>query len=428
MQTDAQVTATELEKVRKDVQTLFAREGPFWNFIEKKDVETISNRDMRVPLEIRPGGNFGHFDPDGGDMGRGEASQFEKAVVGSQFLKIGIEWTKKAEWGTSSDTKAVVNALKWNLAKAMPEFRTQLDSVLMTAGDGIVGTISAVSTAGGKDTYTLGTDGFGAHLVRFGQFVNVYPAAMTAARPMTGVGVGAIDNLTAVKIDYWDVEGKQIRIMGSPTTPPALAGDKLVLNGLAGTNPTSVYGVPYHHNSSSTGFWLGLNRANYPEVRSNRVNANGALDLPFARLALNKIGNRLGMEKIPTVIAWTHPCQMDAYEQLGQLVSIINKDTGSQGLNLYFGGNMQIAGAPVRGHYSWNMFRIDFVNKSVWGRGETLPVDFYDVDSKRIFEVRGASGGVATSQIFYLATGFNTFVTNPAATSYIDGLTAPSGY
>jgi hypothetical protein len=89
---------------------------------------------------------------------------------------------------------------------------------------------------------------------------------------------------------------------------------------------------------------------------------------------------------------------------------------------------MQLAGAPIRTHFNWNRTRIDFVSDSVWGRGEILPIGFYTSDGRKIFELRGASGGVATADIFYMVNGFQTFVMNPAATAYIDNLGVPAGY
>jgi hypothetical protein len=123
-----------------------------------------------------------------------------------------------------------------------------------------------------------------------------------------------------------------------------------------------------------------------------------------------------------------HPAQQQAYEEIGQLVSIIQKQPKDESLNMYFGGNMQMAGCTVKPSFNWNKSRIDFVNNDVWGRAEILPPGFYKVDGRNIFEIRGASGGVATSDIFYMVVGMQTFVSNPAATAYIDNLAIPSGY
>jgi len=57
------------------------------------------------------------------------------------------------------------------------------------------------------------------------------------------------------------------------------------------------------------------------------------------------------------------------------------------------------------------------------------PAGFYkSKDGRRFFELRGASGGVKTSDVFYIVVSFNMYAKNPAAIAYIDGLTVPSGY
>lgn len=94
---------------------------------------------------------------------------------------------------------------------------------------------------------------------------------------------------------------------------------------------------------------------------------------------------------------------------------------------MYF-DKMSMAGAPTMESFSWDKTRIDFVTDNVWGRGETLPIGFYKTDGRNIFEIRGASGGVAAAEIFYMVTGFQFFVNNPAACAYIDNLAIPAGY
>jgi hypothetical protein len=411
---ESQVAALELERVIPKVRVVFERDDKFYANIKKRDVEKISNRQMRVPLELRPGGSFQYFNADGGDLGRGGGPTFDKAVLTCVFCSENIEYTKLTEWATDSDRKSVVNAVRRLTATALDELRRQLDSQLMQSGNGVVGTISAVSTSGGVDTYTLGTDGFGARLVRFGQTVQVFDSTLATNR-----GSGTI---TA-----WDVENKQIQV--TPAIASAAQTDLLVTAGI--DSPTALpalYGVPYHHSNASTGTWLGFSRVTTPEIRANRVNAaSSALTLPLPRLAINKIGNRVGIDNSFKPSAWLHPAQKQAYEEIGQLVSIIHKSAKEEGLDMYF-DRMQMAGAPVKESYNWDKTRIDFVVDEVWGRGEILPVGFYTSDGRRIFEIRGASGGVATAEIFYMVVGMQTFVNNPAACAYIDALAVPSGY
>jgi hypothetical protein len=415
-QAEAQVAALELERVVPKVQLLFERDDKFYANIKKRDVERISNRQMRVPLELRPGGSFQYFDPDGGDLGRGGGPTYDKAVLSCVFVAEAIEYTKLTQWSTDDNRKSVINSVRRLTATALDELRRQLDAQMMQTGDGVIGVISAVATSGGVDTYTLGTDGFGARLMRYGQTVQVYDTTLATLR---GSGV----------ITKWDVENKTIDV--TPAIASSAATDKLVTAGIS--SPTALpalYGVPYHHSNASTGTWLGFSRTSTPEIRANRVNGNSvALTLPLPRLAVNKIGNRVGIDENFSMKAWLHPCQQQAYEEIGQLVSFIQKTAKEEGLNMYFSGkNMQLAGVSVEPSYNWDKTRIDFIVDSVWGRGEILPIGFYTTDGRNIFEIRGASGGVATAEIFYMVVGMQTFVNNPAACSYIDSLAVPTGY
>jgi len=413
--TEVQVEGLELERVIPKIRVVFERDDKFYSNIKKRDVQKISNRQMRVPLELRPGGSFGYFNPDGGDLGRGGAPQFDKAVLTPVFVSEAIEYTKLAQWATDDARKAIINSVRRLTATALDELRRQLDSQMMQAGDGVVGTITTVATAGGVDTYTMTTDGFGARLVRFGQTVQVFDTTLATLR-----GSG--------EITLWDIANKTIDV--TPAVAGAVATDVIVVNGIA--TPTSLpalFGVPYHHSNASTGTWLGFSRASTPEIRSNRVNgASAALTLPLPRLAINLIGDRVGIDHNFSPNAWMHPGQKQAYEDIGQLITTIQTKTGgNKNLDMYF-DDMQMAGAPVKTSYNWDRTRIDFVVESVWGRGEILPIGFYTTDGRRIFEIRGASGGVATSEIFYMVVGMQTFVNNPAATAYIDALAVPSGY
>ena len=80
--------------------------------------------------------------------------------------------------------------------------------------------------------------------------------------------------------------------------------------------------------------------------------------------------DRVGMDGMGKVEAWMHPAQCQAYEELGFLVTQINQTGEGKGLDLYFGGSMQMAGAAVKKSFNWNKKRIDFPNLSLWGRGE----------------------------------------------------------
>ena len=413
---EAQVAGLELERVITKLRVLFERDDKFYSSIEKRNVEKISNRQMRIPLELRPGGAFQYFNADGGDLGRGGGPTFDKATLTAVFASENIEYTKLAQWSTDDARKSIINSVRRLTATAFDELRRQLDSQMQGSGNGVIGTVTTDTPAGGENVIDLTTDGFGANLMRYGQTVQIFDTTLATNR-----GKGSIS--------FWDKENKVIHI--SPQVAGVVVGDKIVVDGIS--DPTALpgfFGVPYHHSNASTGTWLGFSRATTPEVRASRVNGNSSfLTLPLPRIAINKIGNRVGEDENFKPEAWLHPAQAQAYEDIGQQVTIIQKMAKDEGLNMYFGDNMQLAGAPVKRHYQWDKTRIDFVVRSVWGRGEILPLGFYTTtDGRKIFEIRGASGGVATADIFYLSVGMQTFVGNPAALSYIDTLSVPDGY
>ena len=417
---EAQVLGTELERVLPKVPALFDRDDVFYATIEKRPVEVISSRDMRVPLEMRPNGNTGYYNPDGGDMGRGDISDFDKAIINSVHLVHRVEMTAKTVWSTDNTRKAVINAFRHSLAVEMKQFRRDVDSQCMTDGTGTMATITTVTTTNlTSDTLTFNTDGFRARLLRPKQLINVFNSTLTLCRTING----------EPQIIYYDLANNTVML--NATVPGITAGDLVVADGLQMIPPVGMYGVKYHDSNASVGTWLGFNRATNPEIRANAVNANGvALTLPMPRLAINKIGDRIGINHDSKMTAWMHKAQEAAYEELGFNVIRIDKEAREQGLDMYFNDNMRMAGAPVRCHYSWDRTRIDFIDETVWGRAELRSPGFYQNpdNNQRVWELRGPSGGVAAGWIFYIVASFNLFMNQPAGASYIYNLAVLSGY
>src|SRR6187399_3051709 len=136
--TESQIVALELERVIPKIRTLFDRDDKFFAHIKSTDVEKISNRQMRVPLELRPGGSFQYFNADGGDLGRGGGPTFDKAVLTSVFVSENIEYTKLTQWATDDSRKSITNGVRRLTATAFDELRRQLDAQLMQSGNGAI--------------------------------------------------------------------------------------------------------------------------------------------------------------------------------------------------------------------------------------------------------------------------------------------------
>jgi hypothetical protein len=413
---ELRAAATELERVRPALPVLYDLEDTFFAKIERKNVEVVSKRDMRIPLNLRPGGYFGIYNSDGGALGRGDGPVYDKAVININDYRYAVEYTRQAEWATDNSRKAVVQTVKKLTAQAMQEVRRAFDALYQTAGNGVEAVITSF-TGTGPYTLTCTTDGFGVKLLRYGQKVDVYSSDLMTKR-----------TTTPAQITFYDLDTKQVTI-NSGTISGIAPNDKLVVEGASGLPPVALLGIPYHVSNSSTGIWLGFNRANVPEIRSNGVDAGGAaLALSQPRLALNKIGDRFGKKNMKKLEAWMHPAQAAQYEELGQMVMVINKTTKDDALNPYFGDLMQMAGARVMTHFMWDKRRIDFMDINNWGRAVMKEIDFYTVDGRKLFEVRDPDGGLVASNLFYIVTSFNAFVDNPGEMSYIYNLEVPTGY
>src|SRR5687768_7150278 len=120
---NADTVGLQLEKVRKKLPVLFERDGVFASWVEKKPVEIVSNRDMRIPVEKRPGGKFRHVTMDGGGLGRGGGAVWDKAVINCVHVAEAIEYTKLADIATNSNEKAIQQAVNRLIATAMDELR-----------------------------------------------------------------------------------------------------------------------------------------------------------------------------------------------------------------------------------------------------------------------------------------------------------------
>src|SRR5207245_5452022 len=90
-------------------------------------LEKVSSRNMRLPLQLVPGGKAGSYNPDGGDLGRGSGTTYDVAQVTPIFFKFAVEITKLLEYATNARDKAIENAATREVASGMKQFRSFLD-------------------------------------------------------------------------------------------------------------------------------------------------------------------------------------------------------------------------------------------------------------------------------------------------------------
>lgn len=412
-QLNADVLALQLEKVRDKLPLLYEVEDVFFSKVQKKEVMRVSTRNARIPLQVKPGGAMRFVSFDAGDLGRGSGTQYNFAEITPLGLAFAVEISKMVEYATDSNEKAIENAAQKEVTNAMRQFRRDLNAQLQTAGNGVIGTIA---TSPGGNAFTLSNTPFGARLVRENQPVAVYDSTLATNRGETTVltrvqGLGLTQSITTSSTP-------------GGTTPT----DVLVTAGLTGASPVGLYGIAYHHNTSTSGTWMGISRSN-PYVVANGVNAGGAqVSLPPFRLALNQIKNRLGLSKIGNMVWHVNLATTAGHEELGIAISEIHKGPAdSDNLDLLF-KKQQIGGYELMEDIHADPTRADLVNFETWGRVEWIPIDYFRIGNATVFPLYGASGGVTAAYIFYLVTGTQYFVDNPAAIGGCSNFGLPSGY
>lgn len=411
---NSQAVAVEIERVHKALKPLFERSGVTFKLLQERgDAEIISNRAMRLPLELAPPGNFRQVDFNGGDLGRGGGTQYIFGTVSPVGFVAALETTKLAEIGTNSNQKAIADVVRRDMKNGVKELRWGLDALLQTG----TGQLSTMSSGAGTTTWTLGGS-FKTLLLHRGLRVQCYDATFTTQR--TGVSTIQAVNFTA----------------GTVVVDVAPAGqtntDIIVIEGLSGAAPTSLFGIPTFQSDATTGTTLGLTRSLYPEIQAQRFNANNTLlTPPYLRLALNKLRiKRDDDESMKSLVAHCNVHQTDAYEQNAQLASVIYKEpSAKQGFDLFFKAENMV-GVPIKTNVKADPTRIDFLELDRWGRAVMYDIDFYKDpgNSETVFGVYGTSGGRSAAALWYIATSLQIWSEDPGFGAYIDTLSKPAGY
>jgi len=413
-QTQANVAALFKQTYREAIPMLFEVEQDFCsNITAKADLEKAGPNTLIIPKKMTNGGQFRTFSPDGGDMGRGSGATYDKCTATPLPMLIALELNKSVKWNTANDAIAVHNAAKDLLTDGMEELKAHLDRNLMTNGTGVLATsASAVSTV-----VTM-TAPVGSRLLRPGSAYSVYDSTLATNR---GTAV-------CLSVDY---PNRKATFDSMPAGYTA-GSDVFLPDGITGATPTWLYGLKYQHSSAATGYYMGLDRATYPQLRTPQVAAgSSALSTAHIRLAKSKIELLRG-GKVWNTGKWQwfmSPAQRQAYEELGLQYAKYEKGAQHTGLEAMFDtSRLTIDGMPVMVSVNADPSRVDLIDWSNFFRAETLPVGLYTVDDASTFAVYGASGGLAAAEICYLATLFQLGADDTQRGAYIDGLSYASGY
>src|SRR5260370_19734118 len=101
-QANANVVALQLEKVRDKVPLLYERDDILLTMIQhRSDVEKISSRNMRLPLQVNPGSTAGSYNADGAHLGRRSGTTYRVPPGSPIILLLPNEVPKPVVYATT---------------------------------------------------------------------------------------------------------------------------------------------------------------------------------------------------------------------------------------------------------------------------------------------------------------------------------------
>lgn len=423
---DVAALQKELIKYQPYIPALLEADTPLYGLLEKVDHDPVSDRATRIPLLVELGGAFQQANMDNADLGGGGTGPlWKEATLQPIYFTHQVSLSSKSIYATQGQQRAVKNPFQETIRVTLKQFKAALDMLMNTGGNGVLGTITSVST----NDLTLTTDGFKEELFYYKMPVQVFNSALTTDRGST----------TVTKIDR---EGHIVTVAAAPGG--TVATDKLLIEGLAApvTIQSSLFGLQYHQSDAASGLWMNLDRAVLTQIRTPSVNANSAnLSTAHIRRIIEKIRENVGDEPLSNgeakLIAYCHGAQADAYEAQALTIStIIKQPTGNQNVDLLFnnrGGmpGMNMSGVPVRKSIHADRTRIDFLCLNWWGKVVATDTGFYKnpADGSYLFPVyRSGGDGLVSSWFFYYLAGMQVYNRNPLCGGYIKTLNVPSLY
>lgn len=406
------VVAAQMEAIDKALPELLETSSYLYKELGKNahDIK-VSTRDLRIPVIVSGGGDFGTYDPDGGDMGLGSAPMWKVMTTTYFPFKHAIQLTDLEMETTKESEQALKSQFAVAVAKALPEFQAHLDASLHCPASGVVATAVSQTTTGGKTVYTL-DDNVSNQLIRRNTPYVVYPTALDTARDSgnshRAIAVDKVSNTVTM----------------DATIASAANTDKLLFAGVAATSPTWANTIQTFLSTATTGNLLALDRAANPEVISNWVDAGASTISPLhGALLLKQIDQRIDKLESPRWIF--HRAQVLGLQK--QITTIQKYDVGQNTkiLDLLpeFVDEFQFAGAPAKVDKHQDRSRVELLTMKNWGRAVVKDLGWRkNPDGRYFYELRGSSGGIGAGILLYMNALLNFYCVNPAAQGFIYNL------
>jgi hypothetical protein len=410
----------QLEALNKTIKLLIELEATLDGRIsERGDITTVSLRSFRLRFQTSTPGNVEMINLDGGTLPSGSFSQWDQGTLTPLAYAIPVEYSKLADMiGEGGPTVVSENPVTKTLADVARQMATQRDQFLQQAGDGKIAQVLSTYAGGGANPITLEPSPWGARLISQGQKLQV----MTNAYALRG---------TCIVTNVNKKLGASQSVTVDAVPAGTVAGDFIMVAGVAATTPVFLYGIPYFFNTSQAGTYLGINRTQSYVVANGVAAGGAAISLPMLRAAQNRIVQSLGAGGLKNQVWHTHPSQVQAYEEMGFAKEYIpmngGKMPGFDGLVSTDDG-LRIAGREIIRNIHADNTRMDLMDfgswlKVVWGKA---PFWFKNRAGQWIFNIMDPStGNPTTNEACYFVDARQYAVDQPQGISSVTGLKLP---
>lgn len=380
------------------------------NLIPKRNVQMVSERDFRVPAVTDDPGREGTYDPNFGEIGRGQNMKGQVMISTFYPMRMAFELSQLSVDATASKSQAAQSTFSYTMKQAIPLFAAFQNRLFFTDGSPVLATATAQATVSSATQYTL-DNVFGARRLRRGQFVAVYDSALTTLRGTS-------------RITWINYRDRKVRL--ADTISGAAATDLLCFEGVSGASPTGPQGLYYWNSSAQTGTTAGVNRANEPEIWANSISGSGGLNYILGLNLFHQMYERRGTASLEGLVGIAGMAQHA--EAVGQVTNIQRIDIqGStpemKDLIPKVQTKFPFAGVSHSVVPFQDASRLDWISpQETWGTARLHDVKYFETGGQRFFPIYGSAGSPAAGLWFALIANQNWFCANPGGNGFISAL------
>jgi len=395
------------------------------DFISKGEVEMVGERDFRVPAKKIFGGRAGHYDPQGGDMGRGTSPQGVVMLQSFFSSRLNFEFGQLQIMATTNKKVAVQNPFLQCIADGFRESTLYWDKWIHGDGTAKLATATAHSSSSGVSVYTLDAK-FGAQLLRRGQFITVYDSTLATVK-----------SANVLSITDMVVNSPTRTVTLSGIVPSAAATDCITFEGVSGASPIGPRGLKYWISSATSGTTAGINRATESQLVSKNVQVSGFLtpEIPMAiqhRILMDRgeVGNSILGLAAPAQQGYvaSNIMTVQQYNLADASSKFVDRLPAIKGKKVFEWGDV-----PHWVDIHQDQSVVPYIIPSLWGRAQLAPVDFFQTPgvsgpAGRFFTLYGGSGAPASAVWFGLVRNEDLFCIDPGAQGVAEVVSVPSLY